>query len=248
MENHNTFFGYEKLDAEEKQGRVREVFEHVASRYDLMNDLMSGGLHHLWKARVVDMISFSPNTKLLDVAGGTGDIAFQYLRKRGEGANITIVDINQVMLRHGHNRAINSGILKGIEWVLGNAENLPFYEKSFDYYTIGFGIRNVTYIEKALKEAYRVLKTGGRFICLEFSHVDNKWFKNIYDAYSFNIIPKLGELITHDKAPYQYLVESIRMFPKAEEFKIMIENAGFKRVKIEKLLGGVAAIHSGWKI
>jgi len=238
-------FGYEEIPREEKVSRVRDIFARVAGSYDLMNDLMSGGLHRWWKYEFLNQLSPSPIMHLLDLAGGTGDIAFSFL-KRG-GAKVTIADINEAMLEEGRKRAIDSNLLTP-EFVCANAESLPFEANSFEACTIAFGIRNVTDIPKALNEIHRVLKPGGHFLCLEFSQVKSDLLRPLYDFYSFNIIPRIGEAVAGDRASYQYLVESIRRFPNQENFKSMIESAGFKHVSYRNLSGGIVAIHSGWKI
>jgi len=242
-----THFGYKEVETTEKAKLVGGVFSSVASKYDIMNDAMSLGVHRLWKDRFIKDLNPRKGSKLLDVAGGTGDIAFRFLKSAAEGA-VTVCDINPDMLLEGKKRAIDKNILQNIEWVCGDAEKLPMPSSSFDYYTIAFGIRNVTNIENAIAEAYRVLKPGGRFMCLEFSHVDNPLPGKIYDIFSFQIIPKIGKAVAGDEASYQYLVESIRKFPKQEEFAAMIKRAGFENVKYTDLSGGIVAIHSGWKV
>ncbi len=242
-----TFFGFKEVNAADKANMVGQVFSNVASKYDIMNDLMSFGVHRMWKNIMLDELSPRSGTKLLDVAGGTGDIAFRFLNKISN-ADVTICDINKEMLKEGKARAIDRGILSNINWLCGDAEKLPVEDNSFDYYTIAFGIRNVTNIQKALEEAFRVLKPGGRFLCMEFSHVENEMLRSCYDAFSFNVIPKIGKVIAKDEASYQYLVESIRKFPQQEEFKKMIELAGFENVKYKNLSGGIVALNSGWKI
>ncbi|MGO4706390.1 bifunctional demethylmenaquinone methyltransferase/2-methoxy-6-polyprenyl-1,4-benzoquinol methylase UbiE [Microvirga sp. 2MCAF38] len=249
MTDQNTHFGFETVPLGEKQGRVNEVFHSVASRYDLMNDLMSAGLHRLWKNTLVNMLRPPRERPFqhLDVAGGTGDVAFRILDAGGPQTHVTVLDINGDMLDVGRERA--GGRYEGrIDFVEANAESLPLAGKSFDAYTIAFGIRNVPRIDLALKEAYRVLKPGGRFLCLEFSKVDVPGLDAIYEAYSFNVIPKIGQMVTGDSESYQYLVESIRRFPPPAAFARMIEEAGFKRVSHRSLTAGVVAIHSGWKI
>lgn len=242
-----TFFGYKEVKKEEKASMVKGVFSNVASKYDIMNDVMSLGIHRLWKDEFIKKLNPQSGTKLLDVAGGTGDIAFRFLKKAG-GGNVTVCDINPNMLEEGYKNAIDNNVLEGIEWVCGDAEKLPFPDNSYDYYTIAFGIRNVTNIENALSEAYRVLKPGGHFMCLEFSQVDNPLLAKIYDFYSFNIIPKMGQIIASDRDSYQYLVESIRKFPNKENFLKMIKNAGFANASYNSLSAGAVAIHSGWKV
>lgn len=240
-------FGFKQVDADKKESMVRGVFSNVAAKYDIMNDAMSLGIHRLWKDTFITMLNPAKNSKLLDVAGGTGDIAFRFL-KAAENGFVTVSDINPQMLEQGYKNSLDKNITENIEFVEANAEKLPMPDGEYDYYTIAFGIRNVTNIDKALKEAYRVLKPGGRFMCLEFSNVDNPLFKKIYDFYSFKIIPELGGRLAGDKDSYQYLVESIRQFPKQDAFKQMIEDAGFTNVKYRNLSGGIVAIHSGWKV
>lgn len=242
------WFGYKKVNPSDKTKMVEGVFDNVASRYDLMNDLMSGGIHRLWKNRFVQMMHPRANRKLLDVAGGTGDIAFRYRKAAGESAKITVCDINKEMLKVGRDRAIDRGYLKGFEWVEGNAESLPFDDREFHLYSIAFGLRNVTHIDNALADAYRVLKPGGQFFCLEFSHLKNAALQKVYDEYSFRIIPKIGEVVAKDRDSYQYLVESIRQFPKQAELSARLETAGFENVKVVNLSGGIAAIHIGNKL
>jgi demethylmenaquinone methyltransferase/2-methoxy-6-polyprenyl-1,4-benzoquinol methylase len=209
---------------------------------------MSGGIHRLWKNKFIRMMRPQARKKLLDVAGGTGDIAFRYRKKAGADAQITVFDLNADMLKVGQNRAIDRGYLKGFEWVEGNAEKLPFDDRSFDLYSISFGLRNVTHIDDALAEAYRVLKPGGQFFCLEFSNVDNPALRKLYDAYSFNVIPTIGKIVADDRDSYQYLAESIRQFPNRRALARRLKNAGFEYVKAIPLTGGIAAIHTGTKI
>lgn len=242
-----THFGFKEVEIDQKAPLVKGVFDNVASKYDIMNDVMSLGVHRLWKDKFISMLNPQRNKKLLDVAGGTGDIAFRFLKATEEG-QVTVADINHNMLQEGYKNAINKNILNNIEWLCADAQNMPILDNTYDYYTIAFGIRNVTDINKALLEAYRVLKPGGRFLCLEFSRVENPLLEKIYDFYSFNVIPKMGKIIASDRDSYQYLVESIRKFPKQEEFLQIIENAGFVKVKYINLSGGAVAIHSGWKI
>jgi demethylmenaquinone methyltransferase/2-methoxy-6-polyprenyl-1,4-benzoquinol methylase len=241
-----THFGFRDVREEEKQGLVREVFDSVASRYDLMNDLMSGGIHRLWKSTFLDMLCPRPGMRLLDVAGGTGDIAFGF-KKRG-GGHVTVCDINAEMLKVGRDRAFDRNLIDGVEWVCGNAESLPVEDSSYDAYTIAFGIRNVTHIENALAEARRVLKPGGRFLCLEFSQVVLPMLDKLYDLYSFSILPKIGGMVTGNEEAYRYLVESIRKFPPQDEFCALIESAGLERARCRNLSGGIAAIHSAWRL
>jgi demethylmenaquinone methyltransferase/2-methoxy-6-polyprenyl-1,4-benzoquinol methylase len=244
-------FGFRQVGEQEKQQLVNEVFSKVAERYDQMNDLMSAGLHRLWKDDLVAMLN-PPRGKgtfsHLDVAGGTGDVAFRILRAGGPNVRVTLADISPEMVGEGRKRAEADGLLGRCTFSVGNAEALPFPDKSFDGYTIAFGIRNVTHIDMALAEAFRVLKPGGRFLCLEFSQVDVPLLDGIYDAYSFTVIPAIGKVVTGDGHPYRYLVESIRTFPKQNDFKAMIEDAGFANVTYRNLTGGVVAIHSGWRI
>ncbi|XVF69965.1 hypothetical protein PTKIN_Ptkin11bG0123200 [Pterospermum kingtungense] len=266
LHSHATSFGFKEVREEEKSQMVGKVFSNVASNYDLMNDFMSAGLHRLWKDRLVSELSPFPGMKHLDVAGGTGDVAFRILesiksiRRRTlqdplndglqEETQIFVCDINPNMLNVGKKRALERGLGedKSLTWVQGDAEALCFEDNSMDGYTIAFGIRNVTHIEKVLAEAYRVLKRGGRFLCLELSHAEIPVFKELYDFYSFSVIPPLGELVAGDRESYQYLVESIRRFPPQEKFASMIADAGFQKVEYENLVGGVVAIHSGIKI
>ena len=237
-------FGYEDVAPEDKTRRVGEVFSNVASKYDLMNDAMSGGMHRLWKDRFVRRVKPRAGEHILDMAGGTGDIAF---RMAETGAAITVADINPEMLSVGVERAAQRGI-DGLVWTEANAETLQFPDRFFDAYTIAFGIRNVTDIPAALREAHRVLKRGGRFFCLEFSTTLWPGFGDVYDAYSHHLVPKLGKLLAQDEDSYRYLIESIRRFPDMPSFERMIAEAGFKQTKVEPLLGGLVAIHSGWKI
>jgi demethylmenaquinone methyltransferase / 2-methoxy-6-polyprenyl-1,4-benzoquinol methylase len=237
-------FGYEQVSPEEKTRRVGSVFSSVASKYDIMNDAMSGGTHRLWKNLFIRRIRPRAGEHFLDMAGGTGDIAFRLAAK---GAQVMVSDINADMLAVGKERADKLGIA-GLDWSVQNAETLSFDDSSFDGYTIALGIRNVTHIDRGLAEAHRVLKPGGRFYCLEFSTVEWPGFRDVYDAYSHNILPRLGQLIAGDADSYRYLVESIRKFPPMPQFKAMISDAGFRHTKVEPILGGLVAIHSGWKI
>lgn len=237
-------FGYEDIPADQKEERVGAIFSNVARKYDVMNDAMSVGMHRLWKDKFVRRVRPQPGEAILDMAGGTGDIAFRMAK---HGAAITVSDINQDMLDVGIERAAKRGI-EGLEWSRQNAEELTFPDRVFDAYTIAFGIRNVTHIDRALAEAHRVLKFGGRFFCLEFSTTEWPGFSEIYDAYSHKLVPKLGQMIAGDEDSYRYLIESIRRFPTMPEFEKMIQAAGFKRTRVEPILGGLVAIHSGWKV
>ncbi|HUE78043.1 MAG TPA: class I SAM-dependent methyltransferase [Sphingomicrobium sp.] len=237
-------FGDERVSPEEKSRRVGAVFTSVARRYDLMNDLMSGGLHRLWKDRFVARVKPRAGERILDMAGGTGDVAFRMARR---GARVTVADINPDMLAVGINRASERGI-EGLVWQVEDAEKLTFGDRSFEAFTIAFGIRNVTDIGAALGEAYRVLERGGRFYCLEFSTSEWPGFAEAYEAYSSRVIPRIGRAVADDEASYRYLIESIRRFPRPEAFRQKIAKAGFVRAAVEPMLGGLVAIHSGWKI
>jgi demethylmenaquinone methyltransferase / 2-methoxy-6-polyprenyl-1,4-benzoquinol methylase len=237
-------FGYEDVEPEEKTRRVGAVFSNVASKYDLMNDAMSGGMHRLWKDRFVRRVKPQLGEAVLDMAGGTGDIAF---RLADRGAEVTVADINQEMLDVGIERALERGI-DGLVWSRQNAEQLSYPAHMFDAYTIAFGIRNVTRIDAALAEAHRVLKYGGRFFCLEFSTTEWPGFGELYDAYSHKVVPRIGEAIAGDADSYRYLIESIRRFPTMPQFEAMIRSAGFARTRVEPIMGGLVAIHSGWKV
>jgi demethylmenaquinone methyltransferase / 2-methoxy-6-polyprenyl-1,4-benzoquinol methylase len=236
-------FGYEEVARDEKTRRVGDVFRSVAKRYDIMNDLMSAGMHRLWKDDFVRLVAPRAGEDILDMAGGTGDIAFRMERS---GAKVTVADINPAMLEVGMERAAQRG-LTSLIWREENAETLSFPSFSFDAYTIAFGIRNVTDIPAALKEAHRVLRYGGRFFCLEFSSTTWPGFAEVYDIYSEKLVPKIGEIVAKDADSYRYLIESIRRFPKMPEFAAMIGAAGFSQVKTRPILGGAVAIHSGWK-
>ena len=246
-----THFGERTVPLEEKQGMVDGVFHSVARRYDLMNDLMSGGLHRVWKDALVTAVN-PPNSErpfaLLDLAGGTGDVAFRVADAGGAGTRVTVCDINTDMLEVGRERARQRGLDGVVALEEGNAEELPYSDRSFDCVTIAFGIRNVPRIERALEEAYRVLRIGGRFLCLEFSSVDVPGLDALYELYSFQLIPRVGEVVTGDREAYQYLVESIRKFPKPPAFADMIRASGLRRVSFERLTGGVVAMHSGWRL
>ncbi len=243
-------FGFRDVPEAEKEGLVREVFSSVAARYDLMNDLMSAGVHRIWKDAMVEWLNPRPGFRCLDVAGGTGDIAFriaEMARARGGEADVTVCDINAQMLGEGARRAAEKNE-SAIHWVCGDAEKLPVPDAQFDTYTIAFGIRNVTHIEAALREARRVLKPGGRFLCLEFSRVEMPGLDTLYDAYSFKLLPKIGALVAGDENSYRYLAESIRRFPPQSQFARMIGEAGLEQVKIRNLSGGIAAMHSAFRI
>jgi len=237
-------FGEELVTREEKTRRVGAVFSSVAGRYDLMNDLMSGGMHRLWKDRFVARVKPRPGEAILDMAGGTGDVAFRMARR---GAHVTVADINADMLGVGRERAAKRA-LTGLEWRVENAEKLSFADAAFDAYTIVFGIRNVSDIPAALQEAHRVLRRGGRFFCMEFSRSDWPGFAELYEAYSARMIPRIGKLVADDEASYRYLVESIQRFPRPDAFRAMVAGAGFARASAEPMLGGLVTIHSGWKI
>jgi len=245
-----TSYGFKSVGQGEKQGLVNEVFHRVASRYDLMNDLMSGGLHRLWKDAMVAWLNPPRRAgwKVLDVAGGTGDISFRIIEASHRRAHATVLDINGSMLAVGKERAEKRGLSANTEFVEANAEELPFDDATFDAYTIAFGIRNVPRIEVALAEAYRVMKPGGRFMCLEFSEVDMPLLDKVYEEWSFKAIPRIGQMVTGDGEPYSYLVESIRKFPNQPNFAAMISRAGFDRVTYRNYSGGIAALHSGWKL
>ncbi len=242
-----THFGSQTIPEADKAGRVQGVFNSVASRYDVMNDVMSMGIHRIWKDAMMDWLAPHPGQRLLDVAGGTGDIAFRFLKRAGSG-HATVLDLTEPMLIEGRKRAEAAQMADSLDWVVGDAMALPFDANTFDVYTISFGIRNVTRPQEALNEAFRVLKPGGRCMVLEFSQLPNAAMQKAYDLYSFNVIPRMGQLITNDRDSYQYLVESIRNFPDQETFLGMVEKAGFENTKYRNLSMGIAALHSGWKI
>ncbi len=245
-------FGYRDVPAADKAGMVARVFESAAPRYDLMNDLMSGGVHRLWKNTLVDVLNPRPGERFLDVAGGTGDIAFRIARRQMEKGtdrpDVTICDINPAMLEVGRDRAVDRGLLRGLIWTTGDAEDLPFGDRTFDGYTIAFGLRNVTDIDKALHEAWRVLKPGGRFYCLEFSKVTSAPVARVYDAYSERALPFFGRVVARDAESYRYLHESIRRFPPQRELADRMRRAGFDKVAWRNMTLGVVALHSGWRI
>lgn len=243
-----THFGFSEIPLTEKVGKVKEIFDSVAKNYDLMNDLMSLGVHRLWKRYAIRRLRLRPGNRLLDVAGGTGDLA-RLMHKQLDGqGEIVIYDINAAMLEQGRIRLTDEGCVSGIQWVQGNAEQLPFPDHHFHAVTIGFGIRNVTQIETALREVVRVLRPGGQFMCLEFSQIALPLLRPIYETYSFNVLPEIGHWVAKDRDAYQYLVESIRRFPDQERFKSMLEEAGLYQVRYHNLTGGVAAVHIGYKV
>ena len=243
-----THFGYRDVPEDQKAGLVHGVFSSVAARYDVMNDAMSLGIHRIWKDAMMDWLAPRPDTRLLDVAGGTGDIAFRYLRRAGPTARATVLDMTEAMLAEGRRRAEAARLADRLDWVAGDAMALPFEDASFDTYTISFGIRNVTRPEDALAEAWRVLRPGGRLMVLEFSQLPNEGLQWLYDRYSFTVIPAMGQVVTGDRDSYRYLVESIRRFPAQEPFAGMIRAAGFEQVKYRNLSMGIACLHSGWKL
>jgi demethylmenaquinone methyltransferase/2-methoxy-6-polyprenyl-1,4-benzoquinol methylase len=242
----DTHFGFKTVPAAEKASLVRAVFDDVAPSYDLMNDLMSLGIHRLWKSALISKLKPRPDMKLLDLGGGTGDIAFRF--KENGGGPVVVCDINKEMLSVGRDRAIDRALSDDIEWVCGDAEALPFPDRSVDAVTIAFCLRNVTRTQLALNEAHRVLRPGGQFLCLEFSHMVLPGLQKLYDGYSFTVLPVLGKLVAGNRDAYQYLVESIRRFPKQPELAAMMQQAGFARVDWRNLSGGIAALHSGWRL
>ena len=247
MQNKYTDFGFSRVKSKDKSNLVKKIFENVSGRYDLMNDFMSLGIHRVWKKSMLDWLAPRRGQSLIDVAGGTGDIAFNFIKRAKTGANATILDLTESMMIEGKKKTIDLPEESQVNWVCGDAMRMPFSDSTLDVYTISFGIRNVTNISKTLSEAYRVLKPGGRLMILEFSSVNNDLISWIYDKYSFNIIPKLGEFVSNDRESYQYLVESIRKFPNQEKFSEMIINEGFRKVKYRDLTFGIAALHSAWK-
>jgi demethylmenaquinone methyltransferase/2-methoxy-6-polyprenyl-1,4-benzoquinol methylase len=242
-----THFGFETVPEHEKAGRVQGVFNSVANKYDIMNDVMSMGIHRVWKEAMMDWLAPRPGQKLLDVAGGTGDVSFKFLGRAGHG-HATVLDLTEPMLVEGRKRAEADSLTGSLDWVVGDAMSLPFPDNTFDVYTISFGIRNVTRPQEALNEAYRVLRPGGRLMVLEFSQLPNPAMQKAYDLYSFNVIPRMGQAIAGDRDSYQYLVESIRNFPDQETFLSMVRTAGFGQAKYRNLSMGIAALHSGWKL
>ena len=247
MTDKTTHFGYQTVPEDEKAGRVKGVFSSVASKYDIMNDVMSLGIHRIWKEAMMDWLAPRPGQRLLDVAGGTGDIAFKFLKRAGHG-HATVLDLTESMLIEGRKRAEAEALQDSLDWVVGDAMALPFDDNTFDVYTISFGIRNVTRPQDALNEAFRVLRPGGRLMVLEFSQLPSPALQKAYDLYSFNVIPRMGQAIANDRDSYQYLVESIRRFPDQETFLGMVRQAGFGQAKYRNLTMGIAALHSGWKL
>lgn len=244
----SSWFGFRRVNPAEKTGLVEDVFASVAGRYDLMNDLMSGGLHRLWKDRLVRLMNPKTGDFILDVAGGTGDIALRCHRRTKGKAHITVCDLSPEMLAEGRSRMTDTGVLSGIEWITGNAEKLPLPARSVDIYCIAFGLRNVTHIDRALEEAARVLKPGGRFYCLEFSPGVRRGLKPLYDRYCLGVLPWIGQFVAKDRGAYQYLAESIQKFPDQAALGRRIETSGLSRVKWLNLTGGIAVIHSAWKL
>jgi demethylmenaquinone methyltransferase/2-methoxy-6-polyprenyl-1,4-benzoquinol methylase len=243
-----THFGYKKVLTAEKAGKVAGVFHSVADKYDVMNDLMSLGIHRLWKRFTIEMSGVRSGQRVLDIAGGTGDLAAKFSRLVGQRGEVVLADINSSMLQHGRSRLVDDGVVGNVEYVQANAENLPFAENHFDCITIAFGLRNVTHIDKALASMYRVLKPGGRLLVLEFSKPVAPGLAPVYDAYSFKLLPMLGKLVAGDAKSYQYLAESIRMHPDQQTLKTMMEQAGFERCDYHNLTGGIVALHRGFKL
>ncbi|MDD9719689.1 bifunctional demethylmenaquinone methyltransferase/2-methoxy-6-polyprenyl-1,4-benzoquinol methylase UbiE [Sulfitobacter sp. PR48] len=247
MTDKTTHFGAQTVREDDKAGMVRNLFSDVANKYDIMNDVMSMGIHRIWKEAMMDWLAPRAGQRLLDVAGGTGDVSFKFLKRAGQG-HATVCDLTEGMLVEGRKRAEAEQLADSLDWVVGDAMNLPFDDNSFDVYTISFGIRNVTRPQEALNEAYRVLRPGGRLMVLEFSQLPNPMMQKAYDLYSFNVIPRMGQVIANDRDSYQYLVESIRNFPDQETFLDMVRAAGFEQARYRNLTMGIAALHSGWKL
>ncbi len=247
MTDKTTHFGAQTVPEDEKAGMVRDLFSDVANKYDIMNDVMSVGIHRIWKEAMMDWLAPRAGQKLLDVAGGTGDVSFKFLKRAGHG-HATVCDLTEGMLIEGRKRAEAAAMADSLDWVVGDAMALPFEDNTFDVYTISFGIRNVTRPQEALNEAFRVLRPGGRLMVLEFSQLPNPMMQKAYDLYSFNVIPRMGQIIANDRDSYQYLVESIRNFPDQETFLDMVRTAGFENASYRNLTMGIAALHSGWKI
>jgi demethylmenaquinone methyltransferase/2-methoxy-6-polyprenyl-1,4-benzoquinol methylase len=247
MTDKTTHFGSQTVREDEKAGMVRDLFSDVANKYDIMNDVMSVGIHRVWKEAMMDWLAPRAGQKLLDVAGGTGDVSFKFLKRAGHG-HATVCDLTEGMLIEGRKRAEAEQMADSLDWVVGDAMALPFEDNTFDVYTISFGIRNVTRPQEALNEAYRVLRPGGRLMVLEFSQLPNPMMQKAYDLYSFNVIPRMGQVIANDRNSYQYLVESIRNFPDQDTFLGMVRSAGFENAKYRNMTMGIAALHSGWKI
>ncbi len=247
MTDKTTHFGAQTVLESEKAGKVKSLFGDVASKYDIMNDVMSVGIHRIWKEAMMDWLAPRGGQKLLDVAGGTGDVSFKFLERAGRG-HATVLDLTENMLVEGRKRAEAGNLVDSLDWVVGDAMALPFADNTFDVYTISFGIRNVTRPQEALNEAFRVLRPGGRLMVLEFSQLPNPMMQKAYDLYSFNVIPRMGQLIANDRDSYQYLVESIRNFPDQETFLGMVRDAGFEQAKYRNMTMGIAALHSGWKL
>ncbi|MBI1911029.1 MAG: bifunctional demethylmenaquinone methyltransferase/2-methoxy-6-polyprenyl-1,4-benzoquinol methylase UbiE [Deltaproteobacteria bacterium] len=248
MSDKMIYFGNQLVPEDERQKKVNEVFDSVAEKYDFMNDLMSMGTHRIWKRLIAKETGLKPNESALDVAGGTADISMLMAERVGEGGNVVVFDINREMLKVGRDKCVDRGFLKNIRFVQGNAEDIAFEDNTFHAATVGFGIRNVTRLDKAFAEMTRVVKPGGKVICLEFSHPESAIFSKIYDFYSFNVIPKIGEMITGNRGAYEYLPESIRKFPPQEQLKKIMEDAGLYKVKYYNLFNGVAAVHIGVKV
>jgi len=246
-QDNKTHFGFERVDIEEKQGKVAEVFHSVAAKYDIMNDVMSFGVHRLWKRFTIELSGVRPGQTVLDIAGGTGDLAYKFSKKVGASGKVVLADINDSMLKVGRDKLTDRGVINNMEFVQANAQYLPFEDNTFDLITIAFGLRNVTDKDMALESMLRVLKPGGRLLVLEFSKTNNPVLSKLYDTYSFSILPKMGQLIANDAESYKYLAESIRMHPDQEALKSMMQDAGFERCSYHNMTGGVVALHKGYK-